>query len=407
MKMSIIDINAATFCGLEQILQGLAHATGYQIIGDDELIRRAARADKEDVAYIHSVFRDRKRPSPSLFKNSYLALAKVKTIVAGCLMSEPVILHGLCSMMVPKNISHVLRVGILADADYRISQLQKMAGLSNARTRNDIRRDDDLLGSWAHILGFGDPWNPDQYDLFIPMHQKTPDQAVSAIVQYSKSKDLGRDKPSMDRAGAFLLASRVELALAREGHLVQARARGSEISLTIPGNIILMKKLEAELQETALKIPGVSKVNIVFSSNDPGNGTDQDREHRNRSRLLLVDDEREFVHTLSERLLMREIGSSIVYDGEQALARIEKEQPEIIVLDLKMPGMNGIEVLKRVKQTHPQIRLIILSGHGSREDEEKCLELGAAAYLQKPVDIDKLISLLKVSSPSSARESAP
>lgn len=404
--MAVIDINAATFCGLEEILEQLAHSTGYQVIGDDELIRRAAQEDSQDVSYIHSVFLDRKRPSPSLFKNSYLALAKVKTIVARCILGEPVILHGLCSMMVPREISHVLKVGILADADFRISQLRQKTGLNASRARDDIRRDDDLLDSWAHILGFGDPWNPGQYDLFIPMHKKTVSEAVSSIIKYSRSRALRRDKTSMDKANAFLLASRVELALAREGHLVQASASGSEVCLTIPGNIILMSKLEAELQETALKIPGVNKVNIEFSTDGSGNRKSRDREHKNRSRLLLVDDEREFVHTLSERLLMREIGSSIVYDGEQALSYIEKEQPETIVLDLKMPGMNGIEVLKRVKQTHPEIKVIILSGHGSREDAEKCLELGAAAYLQKPVDIDRLTSLIQESGDTSEQESA-
>jgi DNA-binding response OmpR family regulator len=92
---------------------------------------------------------------------------------------------------------------------------------------------------------------------------------------------------------------------------------------------------------------------------------------------------------------MREIGSAVVYDGEQALAYIEEENPPVIILDLKMPGIDGIEVLRRVKASHADINVIILSGHGSKEDEKKCLELGAVAYLQKPVDIDNLTSLLK------------
>jgi DNA-binding response OmpR family regulator len=112
---------------------------------------------------------------------------------------------------------------------------------------------------------------------------------------------------------------------------------------------------------------------------------------------LLVDDEREFVQTLSERLQMRDMGSAVAYDGESALAMIHEheDEPEVMILDLKMPGIDGIEVLKRVKQTRPEIEVIILTGHGSEQDRKTCLELGAFAYLQKPVDIEILTETLK------------
>jgi DNA-binding NtrC family response regulator len=72
-----------------------------------------------------------------------------------------------------------------------------------------------------------------------------------------------------------------------------------------------------------------------------------------------------------------------------------EDEPEVMILDLKMPGIDGIEVLKRVKQTRPEIEVIILTGHGSEEDRTTCMGLGAFAYLQKPVDIDLLTETLK------------
>jgi DNA-binding NtrC family response regulator len=108
-----------------------------------------------------------------------------------------------------------------------------------------------------------------------------------------------------------------------------------------------------------------------------------------------VDDEREFVQTLSERLLLREMGSAVAYDGESALSLIQEDEPEVMILDLKMPGIDGIEVLRRVKQSHPDVEVIILTGHGSEADRETCMQLGAFAYLQKPVDIDLLSRKLK------------
>ena len=74
------------------------------------------------------------------------------------------------------------------------------------------------------------------------------------------------------------------------------------------------------------------------------------------SKVLLVDDEREFVQTLSERLLLRDMGSAVVYDGESALNLVNSDEPEVMILDLKMPGIDGIEVLRRVKESHPRNR---------------------------------------------------
>jgi DNA-binding response OmpR family regulator len=110
---------------------------------------------------------------------------------------------------------------------------------------------------------------------------------------------------------------------------------------------------------------------------------------------MLVDDEEEFVHALAERLETRGLKPSVAYDGEQALAMVEQQEPEIMVLDLRMPGLHGLEVLRRLKQTHPQVQVIILTGHGSDADEDLAGELGAAAYMQKPVDLHALIDAMK------------
>jgi DNA-binding NtrC family response regulator len=112
-------------------------------------------------------------------------------------------------------------------------------------------------------------------------------------------------------------------------------------------------------------------------------------------KVLLVDDERKFVQTLSERLMIRDMGSAVAYDGESALDMINDDEPEVMILDLKMPGINGIEVLRKVKETRPEIEVIILTGQGSEEDRKICMDLGAFAYLHKPVKIDFLSETLK------------
>jgi len=112
-------------------------------------------------------------------------------------------------------------------------------------------------------------------------------------------------------------------------------------------------------------------------------------------KVLLVDDEKDFVNSLSERIQMRELDSKIAYDGEQALELVTDEIPDVVVLDLRMPGIDGLEVLDRLKKNYPDVQVIILTGHGSEEDERVSKRLGAYDYLQKPVNIDKLIRSIK------------
>lgn len=111
--------------------------------------------------------------------------------------------------------------------------------------------------------------------------------------------------------------------------------------------------------------------------------------------MLLVDDEKAFVDTLAQRLKMRELIVDTVYDGEQALACIKEVDPDVIVLDLKMPGLHGIEVLREVKKIKHEIQVIILTGHGTDKDEEEARKLGGFDFLRKPADIDLLVSKIK------------
>ena len=113
-------------------------------------------------------------------------------------------------------------------------------------------------------------------------------------------------------------------------------------------------------------------------------------------KVLLVDDEEEFVKALSERLQMRDFHSDTVFDGEQALEFVkDKDEPDVMVLDLKMPGIDGIEVLRQVQKAYPTIEVIILTAHGTEKDEEEARRLGAFDYMQKPVSIDVLAKMVK------------
>ena len=112
-------------------------------------------------------------------------------------------------------------------------------------------------------------------------------------------------------------------------------------------------------------------------------------------KVLLVDDEETYVQTLSERLKMRDLKNDTVYDGSQAIEFVDENEPDVMVLDLKMPGIDGMEVLRRVKKKYPNIQVIILTGHGTDRDEDESRRLGVYDFLKKPVDIEELVGRIK------------
>lgn len=108
-------------------------------------------------------------------------------------------------------------------------------------------------------------------------------------------------------------------------------------------------------------------------------------------KLLLVDDEKDFIDTLAERLQLRGYHVLTASDGESALQIIENDPPHLVVLDLLMPGISGLDVLQQLKARAPQLPVILLTGRGSAAEGAEGMQIGAHDYLMKPVNIDELI----------------
>ena len=116
---------------------------------------------------------------------------------------------------------------------------------------------------------------------------------------------------------------------------------------------------------------------------------------RKNLRVLIADDEIEFASTIVTRLKLRSFAASMDNSGKDALAAIEQEQPDVLLLDLKMPDLDGLEVLASLKESYPGLAVIILTGHGSFEAGLKGMELGAYDYIMKPVDLNLLIAKIE------------
>ncbi len=110
-----------------------------------------------------------------------------------------------------------------------------------------------------------------------------------------------------------------------------------------------------------------------------------------KGKLLIIDDEVEFASTLCERLRLRGIDAEDVHSGTEGLKKTVEITPDIVILDLKMPDMNGIDVLAQIKKHDPGIEVIMLTGHGSGAAGMQAMEKGAISYIMKPVDFNELL----------------
>ncbi len=111
----------------------------------------------------------------------------------------------------------------------------------------------------------------------------------------------------------------------------------------------------------------------------------------NGFKVLFVDDEIDFLETLLKRMKKRGVDVTGVGSGEEALSFLDTNQVDVVVLDVKMPGMDGIETLREIKRRHPLVEVIMLTGHANLEVAIEGMELGAFDYLMKPMDIDELL----------------
>lgn len=108
-------------------------------------------------------------------------------------------------------------------------------------------------------------------------------------------------------------------------------------------------------------------------------------------RILLVDDEHEFVTTLATRLSLRGMAVEDVTSGQEAIDKARDNEYDVIIIDLKMAGIDGVETMRRIREINPQAKFIMLTGHCDETEIDRTIEAGAAHCLLKPINIDALV----------------
>lgn len=394
--MPIITVFSGNYCKEDSVLELIGRSTGYEVLKDDYFVGEASRLSGLSEGKIEKAFSSKTSVFNRFTHERERAVAYLRLSLARVLEREGLVIEGYTSMLIPQEITHALRLCLIADMASRIQEAVRIERVSESEAVKLIKRLDENRAAWVDGLhGTKDPWDSSLYDIVIPTDKTEPAQ-IERLVTDAIGRDVLRAGPKSLRAVKdFALAAAVETALVNEGHNVLVKAKDGEVTLTINKNVLMLSRLEEELKAAAGKVPGVKSVQTKVGPGFHQADIYRKYDFEMPSKVLLVDDEREFVQTLSERLLMREMGSAVAYDGESALEMIKEDEPEVMILDLRMPGIDGVEVLRRVKQTQPEIEVIILTGHGSDADRKMCMELGAFDYIQKPVDIEVLSATIK------------
>jgi len=395
--MSVITVFNGLFCEAGVVVKRVVDATGSRLVSDQEIVADASALSGLAEDKIARAFQAKTSVFNAFSHEKEQAIAWMRLAMANKLAeSTELVFPGFVSQLADADINHVLKVCLISEMKDRLAVAERDEGFAEKHAMKLVRKDDEDRAAWVKTLrGVDDPWTGTLYDIVVPVGSTGVEKSADLIVEQLSNAAVQVTDASRAKVQDFLLAARVETVLAREGHSVLVSADSGVVSLTINKHVLMLEKLENELAGIVSGIEGVKDVKTGVGQGFHKTDIYRKADFDIPSKVLLVDDEREFVQTLSERLMMRDMGSAVVYDGESALNLVREDEPEVMILDLKMPGIDGIEVLRRVKGEHPEVEVIILTGHGSEQDRETCMDLGAFAYLHKPVDIDVLSQTLK------------
>jgi len=382
---------SGSFCEEGPVVREVISRTGYRHIIDDEIVAEASRRSGLAEGKIKRSFTS----GTSVFNNftheKERSIAYIRWVVADMIAADNVLISCFSGQLIPKTISHILRVCLIAPVKHRIAAASRQQGVSEKEAAKLVlKREEDCTYWIDSLFNSGDPWDAALYDIVLPIDKITPEDGAVLIADYAAKDVVKTTAASIQALEDYRLAAQTEVATVNEGHMVDVSARNGAVTLTINKHVLRLNRLQEELKSIAEPIAGVKSVETKIGKDFHKSDIYRKHDFKMPSKVLLVDDEREFVQTLSERLIMRDMGSAVAYDGESALNLIQEDEPEVIIVDLKMPGVDGLEVLRKVKETRPEIEVIILTGHGHEEDRQLCMELGAFAYLQKPLDIHVL-----------------
>ncbi|MFW5810795.1 MAG: cytidylate kinase family protein, partial [Thermodesulfobacteriota bacterium] len=259
--MPILTVFHGTFCQEEAVIQNIQETTGYQLVTDQDLAAEAARISDMDAAKIMEAFASKTSIFNKFTHEKERSIAYLRLALAEMLPREDLLITGFSSHLIPREIAHALWICIIADMPFRVKTAMETRGCSEKEAIQLIHDQDKDRSGWVNILfKITDPWDPSLYDVLVPTDKMGVDEITALVSENLRSEAIQPTAGARKAAEDFVLAAKVEVALAGEGHNVEVKARDGAVTLTTNKNVLMLSRLEEELRSIAEKVEGVRSV---------------------------------------------------------------------------------------------------------------------------------------------------
>ncbi len=393
--MTTLVIHGAAFTQGRRTAERIAYEQGLSLVTDGDVLSKTA----ERIGLTQSVLEKSLTGHQGFFSgvscSREKALAFLTSEVAEQVEKGHCLFFGVTGLLIPAWVTHVPRFFITGEKPFRIIQAVTHHKIGETEAPARIKSMDMTAATWTRGLFKKDPMDKSLYDVVIHADKLGENGAYDLVMRHvGKLKGLTEEFIRKERSD-FTLAAAVGRVLFSTRGVNHVWAEQGRVVVNIDKGAFFKNRLRRIITETASSVPGVIQVDVRAGKSALYHRSPIQGKQDKKAPALLVDDEVRYVNTLSERLKIRKMDTRVTHSGEDALTYLDTQTAEVMVLDLKMPGIDGFEVLRRIKATKPQVEVIILTGRGSAIDKKACLELGAFAFLERPVDIDVLAETMR------------
>jgi len=262
--MPNISVFYGEFCRADSVVREVFDRTGCRLVTDATILDAAVELSGMERHKLEKAFASRASVFNKFTHEKERALAFLRLATAESLAEQNVLVSGYLSHLIPHQITHLLRVCVIASLASRVAVAGEQRGLGEKEALKTLARLDEERAGWVRALrGVDDPWSPQLYDMVIPMDTGTVHQAAALIDERARLPELDTTAASRQAVQDFILASRVAVALAKQGHTVEVSAREGAVVLTINQHVLMLGRLEEELKAIAGSVSGVRALRPV------------------------------------------------------------------------------------------------------------------------------------------------
>ena len=262
--MSSIAIVHGAFCGEETIIPELTASLHLTKVSADDIVGFASKISDMPEEKIRLAFSAKTSVFNRFTHEKERALSYLRLAVAEKLAEDSLLFVGMPGLLIPRRIKHVLRVCLIANVAARVQEAVRQHKLSEKDATRRVAQLESDYAAWIGIIhDTKDAWDPGLHDIVLPMDKTDPEEALRLIEKNSWNPAVQPTEESTRAVREFLLAARVETALAREGHVVSVAASEGEVTITINKQVLMLGRLEDELKNIASRVQGVDSVHTT------------------------------------------------------------------------------------------------------------------------------------------------